>query len=152
MVTRRVLEWALGGVLVITLSTAALAAPARLAPGPWHLAKQATASGRNPELHLFARWSQQTEPGPSIGETTDPPTPRRVAVVIDEPRTQRARLGWTAICYPDRVHGYSNVGVATAIGRRFFYPRLYSDRVECDLYVNAKAEGPGTMTLRIYGY
>jgi hypothetical protein len=138
--------------LLVALSPTALAAPPGLAPGPWRLAKQATASGRNPELHIFVRWSPQTEFGPSTGVNAYPPIPKRMAIVIDQPRTQQAHLRWSAFCYPNREYGYTYTGQAKAVGRRALYPKLYAKRVECDLYVNATAAGLARMTLRVYGY
>jgi hypothetical protein len=127
-------------------------APPGLAPGPWRLAGQATASGRNPVLHVFVRWTPQTEFGPNTGENAYPPIPRRLAIVIDQPRGQRAHLHWSALCYQNREYGYPLEGSTTAIGRRVVYPKLYAKRVECDLYVNATLHGVGRMTVRVYGY
>jgi hypothetical protein len=114
--------------------------------------KHATATGRNPQMHLFVRWTPVTEFGPRTGVIAVAPIPKRMAFVIDQPRALTTHVTWFAQCYKNREYPYPHSGHATITGTRAFYPTLYENRVECDLYVNAVARGVGKLTARIYGY
>lgn len=141
----------LGAVVAANISVA-LAAPPGLSPGPWRLAAQGTASGRAAEVSLLARWTPTEEFGPETGQKFLPPIPKRMAFTIGQPPGQKASVRWTAFCYPDREHGFPFSGTTTARGNRTIYPKLYAQRVECDLYVVATVHGSGAIRVKIYGY